>query len=142
MTTARAAGIDAAVATSGTPVSLTPGLDLTVYRIVQEALTNTLKHAHAQHFTVRLSYAPSVLDIDIVDDGQQLDVPGKRDATAGGDGDMDATGSRGHGLVGIHERAALFGGDASTGPAADGGWQVHARLPLGADDALISAVSA
>jgi signal transduction histidine kinase len=140
MATARTAGIEATVATSGTPVPLTPGLDLTAYRIVQEALTNTLKHAHAQHFTVRLSYASSVLDIDIADDGLPLAAPGRRDA-AGGDGDLGVLSGGGHGLVGIRERAALFGGDASIGPAADGGWRVHARLPLGVD-APLAAVTA
>lgn len=110
----RAAGLDIKMEVVGDPVVLPPALDLTTYRIVQEALTNTLKHSGATQATVRMSYTRSALLIDIVDDGNA--------APAGEDG--------GHGLVGISERVSLFGGAVTAGPAENGGWRVHAELPL------------
>ncbi len=111
---ARSTGLSVDVRVEGGPVVLPAGLDLTAYRIVQEALTNTLKHSGAAHVSVRLSYRDSSLHIDVVDDGTQT----------------PADEGTGHGLVGISERVALFGGTALTGPAPDGGWRVHAELPL------------
>lgn len=110
----RAAGLRVNVEVVGEPVTLPATLDLTAYRIVQEALTNTLRHGEATEATVRLAYMPTALEIDIVDDGT---------GTAGRDGP-------GHGLTGISERATLFGGTATAGSVRDGGWQVHAELPL------------
>lgn len=94
---------------------LPTGLDLTAYRIVQESLTNILKHSGAAHVTVRLSFTSSSLQIDVADDGMRTPT------------DDD---SHGHGLVGIAERVALFGGTARAGPGPSGGWHVHAELPL------------
>jgi signal transduction histidine kinase len=110
----RATGLDVTVRVEGDPVELPAGLDLTAYRIVQEALTNTLKHSGAAHASVVLSYGPASLEIEIVDDGTQ---------TPPADG-------TGHGLVGIRERVSLFGGTAAIGPAEGGGWRVRAELPL------------
>jgi signal transduction histidine kinase len=114
VTQTRAAGLDVAVQVDGDPTELPAMLDLTAYRIVQEALTNALKHSGADHARVRLDYGRSSLIVDVVDDGSQ---------TSGDDG-------TGHGLVGIRERVAVFGGTVTTGPAASGGWRVRAELPL------------
>lgn len=110
----RAAGLVVEVQVEGDPVELPAGLDLTAYRIVQEALTNTLKHSAASSATVRLRYGASSLQVEVDDDGSRRAV-------------NDGTG---HGLVGISERASLFGGSATFGPASGGGWQVSVELPL------------
>jgi signal transduction histidine kinase len=109
-----AAGLDVQVRIGGEPVALPPGLDLSAYRIVQEALTNTLKHAHAQRAEVAIHYSSSALAIDVRDDG--------RGPTNGN--------APGHGLVGIAERVKLYGGELSTGRSADGGFVLTARLPV------------
>lgn len=90
-----------------------PDTEIAVYRIVQEALTNTLKHARAQHVAVRLDWSADGLEVSVVDDGQ-----GPQTTVAGG-----------HGLVGIRERAAACGGTAEAGPRPGGGFEVRARLP-------------
>lgn len=110
----RAAGMVIDVQVEGDPVELPTGLDLTAYRIVQEALTNTLKHSGATATTVRMAYTPSSLHVDVSDDGAHTPTD-------------DGTG---HGLVGITERVSLFGGTVTTGRVAGGGWRVHAELPL------------
>lgn len=89
-----------------------PDTEVAIYRIVQEALTNTVKHARAQQVAVRLNWSADELDLSITDDG------------IGGD-----VSSGGHGLVGIRERAAACGGTAEAGPLAGGGFEVRARLP-------------
>ena len=94
---------------------LPPSVDLSAYRIVQEALTNTLKHARASRADVHLRYWPDELEIEIVDNGRGNGAP--------------ATPSGGLGLVGMRERAALHGGRLTTGRAADGGFVVRVRLP-------------
>jgi signal transduction histidine kinase len=86
------------------------------FRIVQEALTNVMRHADASRATVALNVDRDVLYIDVVDDGDG----------ASPDGALHA----GHGLRGMTERAAALGGDVVAGPEANGGWRVHARLPL------------
>jgi signal transduction histidine kinase len=115
----REAGLDVEVEVEGEPVALPAALDLTAYRIVQEALTNTLKHSGATRATVRLVYGPRTLGIEVTDDG----IVGPA-----GEG-------TGHGLVGIGERVSLFGGTVSAGRAADGGWHVRTELPLPAPPA-------
>jgi signal transduction histidine kinase len=97
---------------------LPPTLDLTAYRIVQEGLTNVRKHAGAAQAQVRVRYEPDRLDIVVRDNG--------RPPTASEAG--------GHGLVGVHERVALLGGQFEAGPGRDGGFILHARLPLPATD--------
>ncbi len=109
----RAAGLRVTLETSGDPIALGPGAELTVYRLVQEALTNTLKHAGADvAATVRLRYERDGIDIEVTDDGR-----GRARVSAGGQG-----------LSGMRERAAVYGGSIDAGPAAGGGWRVHARL--------------
>jgi signal transduction histidine kinase len=110
----RAGGLEVAVRREGEPSPLPAGLDLSAYRIVQEALTNTLRHARATRAEVTLTYADGALDVDVRDDGR---------ATGNG-----AAG--GHGLVGMRERASLLGGTLDAGPQPGGGYRVHARLPL------------
>jgi signal transduction histidine kinase len=110
------AGLPVDLTVAGEPVALPAGLDLCAYRIVQEALTNTLKHAGPARAEVVLSYAASGLDIDVRDDGR-------------GSGSTNGDGS-GHGLIGMRERVALYGGTLKTGPRDGGGFQVHAHLPL------------
>jgi signal transduction histidine kinase len=110
----RAGGLDVSVTREGEPVPLPAGVDLSAYRIVQEALTNTLRHAQASRAEVTLRYAPDALELDVTDDG--------RAAPANGGG--------GHGLVGMRERATLLGGTLDAGPRPGGGYRVHARLPL------------
>jgi signal transduction histidine kinase len=110
----RASGLQVETAIAGEAGDVPPGVDLSAYRIIQEALTNVLKHAGPQaHASVRISYRPDDIDITVVDDG-----PGA--ATSNG---------HGHGLVGIRERVAVVGGTVDAGPADGGGFSVHARLP-------------
>lgn len=116
------AGLDVKAHIEGAPVPLPPGVDLSAYRIVQEALTNTLRHARPGHARparaeVRLRYFPDALELEINDDG--------------GIASRDA--GKGHGLVGMRERAALYGGTFNAGPRPGGGYRVRTRLPLGGD---------
>jgi signal transduction histidine kinase len=94
---------------------LPPTVDVSAYRIVQEALTNTLKHAGASRADVRLRYRPGELELEIVDDGRGAAAPVQ---TAGG-----------LGLIGMRERAALHGGQLTAGPVPGGGFAVRVRLP-------------
>jgi signal transduction histidine kinase len=110
----RAAGLEVAITIEGTQSPLPPTLDLSAYRVVQEALTNTLKHAHATHVDVALSYGPAELRVEVRDDGA---------AAANGDGD-------GRGLIGMRERVSAFGGSLAAGPGPSGGYVVSARFPL------------
>jgi signal transduction histidine kinase len=108
------AGLPVEVHLDGEPVPLPPGLDLSAYRIVQEGLTNALKHAGAQHAEVTVQYTPDEVRIAVRDDG--------RGARAG-DG-------QGHGLIGIRERVKLYGGEMTTGTANGGGFLLSTRLPI------------
>ena len=109
----RAAGLRVTLKTTGNPIELGSGAELTVYRLVQEALTNTLKHAGPDtQARVWLRYEPDGIDIEVTDDGRGL-----ARASAGGQG-----------LSGMRERAAVYGGAIEAGPAAGGGWRVHTRL--------------
>src|SRR6516165_9881924 len=109
----RAAGLEVGVDVTGSPPELPPAFELSVYRIVQEALTNTLRHAHARQATVSLGFDREQLTVEIVDDGTSA-----------------PSNSAGRGLVGMRERAAVFGGTVDAGPVAGGGFRVTARLPL------------
>jgi signal transduction histidine kinase len=110
----REAGLDVGLRIEGEPVPLAPGLDLSAYRIVQEALTNALKHARASHVDVVVRYAGDQLELEVEDDGRGED--------------QDQGGGRG--LVGMRERAAVFGGELTAGPLPGQGFRVHARLPM------------
>jgi signal transduction histidine kinase len=115
---ARAAGLHVELRVSGEPVALPTGIDLAAYRIVQEALTNTLKHAGDAQATVTVAYEPNELVLGIDDDGE-----GPRDGY-----ELSESGG-GHGLVGMRERAALYGGVVQAGRRRGGGFAVRARLP-------------
>jgi signal transduction histidine kinase len=117
----RASGVPVELTVVGQPDGIPPGVDLSAYRIVQEALTNVAKHAVADAgATVRLEYLPEELRIEVVDDG------GGAAAAAAADG--PGAGS-GQGLVGIRERVAVVGGDVAAGPGPDGGFRLGVRLP-------------
>jgi signal transduction histidine kinase len=116
---ARAAGLHVELRVAGDRVELPAGIDLTAYRIVQEALTNTLKHAGGGHATVTVAYEPNEVVLTVEDDGEA--------PREGEDGLADAGG--GHGLVGMRERAALYGGLVQAGRRRGGGFAVRARLP-------------
>jgi signal transduction histidine kinase len=112
----REAGLPAELAIDGSPRPLPASLDVTVYRIVQEALTNALRYARRAATLVHVSYEPTQLRLEILDDGP---------ATA-----ADATDGSGRGLVGMEQRAALVGGRLEAGPRLGGGYAVRAWLPL------------
>jgi signal transduction histidine kinase len=110
----RATGLPVALDVDGSPRPLAPGVDLSAYRILQEALTNTVKHANASSASVRLRFSPAAVEVEIEDDGRGP-VP---------------NGNGGHGLIGMRERVELYGGELETGPREGGGFRVRARLPL------------
>jgi signal transduction histidine kinase len=112
----RAAGLEVDARVEGDARSLPPAVDLSAYRIVQEATTNVLKHAHARRVDIRVQYTETMLALDVRDDGA-------------GNG-VDPASSSGHGLIGMRERVALFGGELRAGRNPAGGFSVHARLPL------------
>ena len=112
----RTSGLPVELRIEGERVRLPAGIDLSAYRIVQEALTNVVKHAGGAAAEVVIRYARGELELDIFDDGRG--------------GPVSVNGS-GHGLIGMRERAALYGGTLEVGPRESGGYAVHARLPLG-----------
>jgi signal transduction histidine kinase len=132
----RSAGLTARLTTSGQPFAMPPTAQLTVYRLVQEALTNTLKHAEASTAHVRLSYRDGqILDIEITDDGTKpRDSLVSAGVSAAVNGRAAASGG-GHGIAGMRERAAMFGGLVEAGPLAAGGWRVHTRLRVNGAEA-------
>ncbi|MFB4314968.1 sensor histidine kinase [Actinomadura sp. 21ATH] len=114
----RAAGPQVTVTQEGMPRDWSPGAGLAVYRIVQEAFTNTLKHAGpAARIELRLRYLPDGVELEVVDDGALRRWPG-----------AGRTGTGGHGLVGMAERAGAYGGGVEAGPRPGSGWRVAARL--------------
>jgi signal transduction histidine kinase len=117
----RAAGVDVQMTVAGTPRRLAQSVDLSAFRIVQEALTNVVKHAGRARTNVVLDYGADALELTIVDDGAGR--------TRNGSG-----APRGHGLVGMRERAALFGGTLSAGPRVGSGFEVRASLPYNEED--------
>jgi signal transduction histidine kinase len=112
----REAGIDATLKVVGERRNLPAAVDLSAYRIVQEALTNVLKHAHASRVEVGLDYRADALVISVTDNGS-----GAPEAISA---------STGHGLIGMRERVELFGGELGAGSSSLGGFTVRARLPL------------
>lgn len=113
------AGIPVRVQVHGDRDGIPAAVDLSAYRIVQEALTNVLKHAGATKAAVTIGYRPSDVSVDIVDEGSRTAAARRTStATQGGDG-----------IVGMRERVALFGGELTAGPRSSGGFRVHARLP-------------
>lgn len=109
-----ALGLPVQLTVSGDARPLPPGVELTAYRVVQEALTNTLKHGGTGvKASVELRYEPRTLDVEIIDDGRPRAAVGT-----------------GHGLIGMTERTAIFGGTIEAGPQPQGGFRVHIALPL------------
>jgi signal transduction histidine kinase len=108
-------GLAVTIASKGEPRPLPPTVDVSAYRIVQEALTNTLKHAQAAHATVCVRYLPTAVQIEVLDDGRARAQP------AGQRGGL--------GLIGMRERAALHSGNLSAHPRNGGGFAVQATLP-------------
>jgi signal transduction histidine kinase len=113
----RAAGLGVTVEVDEALPALPAGIDLSAYRIVQEALTNTLRHARARSVEVSVRHPAGGVEIEVVDDG--------RTATRAVDGHVP-----GYGIIGMRERAAVLGGTLEAGPTAHGGFRVHALLPL------------
>jgi len=114
---AREAGLRVDLEIEGEPRPLPAAVDLSAYRIVQEALTNTIKHARARRARVELGYRPDALVVTVTDDGRGIVDQAE---LAGG----------GHGLVGMRERVALFGGHLRIDPSPGGGLRVSVTLPL------------
>ena len=109
----RSAGLAADLSIEGEPRPLSPAIDLTAYRIVQEALTNAIKHADPPRANIAIRYELDRLELEVKNDGLFVQ-----------------QGHAGHGLLGMRERVALYGGTLYTGPDADRGYTVRARLPL------------
>ena len=139
---AREAGLPVEVEVEGEPRPLPAGVDLSAYRIVQEALTNSLKHAGRARARVRVCYGREALEVQVLDDGTGLPVQA-RDGGAGlavvrlrPGGLLEVTdpvapaAGGGNGLIGMRERVAMFGGSLEAGPRPGGGYRVAARLPL------------
>ena len=111
------AGLPVELHLDGERFPLPPGIDLSAYRIVQEGLTNALKHARASHAEVTVRYAPDEVGIEVHDDGT---------GAAPSDG-------HGHGLIGIRERVKLYGGEMTAGATNGGGFTLSTRLPFASD---------
>ncbi len=118
----RAAGLSVDLQIDGDPRPLPPSVDLSAYRLLQEALTNASRHAGPAQVQVRVTYAPDALHLDVVDDGL---------------GSAGTPGPGGHGLVAMRERVALVGGTLEVGPLDGGGWAVSARMPASASDRVV-----
>ena len=114
LSTTREAGLPVELTIEGTPAELPPALDTTAYRIVQEALTNAVKHANADRAEVLVRYGNGTVELVVSDDGR-----------GNGDG-----GGSGHGLVGMRERVSVYGGELEAGPQAGGGFRLRATLPV------------
>jgi signal transduction histidine kinase len=114
----RAAGMPVRLEVTGEPMPLPSGIELSVYRIVQEALTNVLKHSDPTYVTVTLAFRDSRLELEVVDDGALVALD---------------TATTGQGIIGMRERVTLLGGELETGRREGGGFRVAARLPVGGD---------
>ncbi|MEO3873760.1 histidine kinase [Nonomuraea sp. B12E4] len=119
----RKAGLEATLDVEGDAVPLPAGVDLSAYRIVQESLTNAVKHGGRVRVRVLVRYDRRDLRVEVHDDGPAA--PGSEHSGGG------PSGGHGHGLIGMRERAHLFGGELTAGPDAEGGFTVRARLPIG-----------
>jgi len=115
LTTATAAGLPATIRIDGAQHPLPPAVDLAAYRIVQESLTNAIRHAGPATATIRLTYEPHQLLVEVADTGT---------------GGAPSSDGAGHGIAGMRERAAAVGGTLHAGPDPLGGYRVHARLPI------------
>jgi signal transduction histidine kinase len=116
-----AAGLPVGLRVGGVPRDLPPGQDLAAFRVVQEALTNVIKHAGKPRTTVTLDYRTDDLVVEVADAGRPFPPAGPAVTAAPGSG---------RGLLGLRERTALYGGELEAGPQRGGGWRVRARMPL------------
>jgi len=116
-----AAGLPVELHVGGVPRSLPPGQDLAAFRVVQEALTNVIKHVGKPRTTVTLDYCSDDLVVEVADAGQ----PGPADSPA-----VTTVPGSGRGLLGLRERMTMYGGDLVAGPRPGGGWLVRARMPV------------
>ncbi len=119
LASARSAGLSARLDVDGSPRALPAGVDVSLYRILQEALTNVLKHARATRVDVRVRYDADAVRLEVTDDGAALG--------------SSPDGADGHGLLGMRERAALYGGTLDSGRLPDRGYRVAATIPLPAE---------
>ena len=117
----RASGLPVEVVIEGEPVELPPGVDVSAYRIVQEALTNALKHGDGGQAEVTIRYADHSLRVEVLNSGPSVLTGGR--PTGNHDGG-------GHGLVGLRERVGVYGGDLDARRRLGGGYRVRARIPL------------
>jgi signal transduction histidine kinase len=115
---ARATGLEVSHGVYGSPREVSPAVSLSAYRVVQEALTNVVKHAGAQHVDIRMRYLDSALELEIADDGRG----------------RSAAGGSGFGLLGMRERLAVHGGSLEAGPRRDAGYLVRASLPTALEE--------
>jgi signal transduction histidine kinase len=122
-----AAGLPVELTVTGQPRTLPPGLDLTAYRVVQEALTNAMKHAGLAAAVVTLDYREDAVVVEVSDNGGRDHRPG-RAASSVRTSPAGVAGS-GRGLLGLRERLSLYGGEFDAGPRPAGGWRVRATLP-------------
>jgi signal transduction histidine kinase len=118
---AEASGLRVALQVSGATRPLPPSVDLASYRLVQEALTNVIKHASAARVCIRVVHPPGAVELDISDDGCGLQPAGGVEHAAG------------HGLIGMRERLALYGGEMHAGSRPGGGFRLTARIPIDED---------
>ena len=116
------AELTVALTIEGEAKDLSPTLEVSAYRVIQEALTNTRKHSTATNASVRIQYGTAMLEVEVIDNGPDR-------------GARPAGTSAGHGLIGMRERAALHGGHLRAGPRPGGGFAVHATFPLNSDAA-------
>lgn len=119
------AGLPVDVATRGTPQNVPPALQMTAYRLTQEALTNVAKHAGNTRATVTITHDPGIVHLEIIDEGPADASAGHRSISPTEDE------GKGHGLLGMRERVAVWGGTLEAGPRPQGGYAVRARLPFG-----------
>ena len=119
---ARASGIEVDVSVGGNERRLAPGIELAVYRLLQESLTNVRKHAgEGAAASISIEFGPKSIAIEVLDDGA-------------GRSARSQVGGSGHGVIGMRERVEIYGGTFSAGPRPEGGWSVQARLPLADSD--------
>ncbi len=139
------AGLPVSVEREGIVRPLPAGIDLAAFRIVQEGLTNVLKHAGSAKAALCLRYGAREITIRITDDGRGAAARLDRGAGAGvdrGAADMPDSGpGLGHGLIGMRERVALYGGELRAGPRPGGGWEVEARLPISTESGGVTSAS-
>jgi signal transduction histidine kinase len=125
------AGVAVDLRVHGIRRELPQGIDLAAFRIVQEALTNVVKHADTLSCTVTIGYHEDELSIEVADQGRGCKVPAAAGTGAGSRGDPGAEPAGGHGLIGMRERVSLYGGELTAQPLPERGFQVAARLPIG-----------